>query len=106
FHLLEHANCHSNVKPYTCSTCNKAFHRRAQLRQHSLVHRAGTTLRNTCIKCGKTFSRHSGLRMHMRRHEVGRTFKCALCSLSLPSISALLSHRKKHQSCTKLKSEL
>ncbi|XP_039281686.1 zinc finger protein 354B [Nilaparvata lugens] len=100
--LLEHTNSHLGLKPYSCRSCGKVFHSGALLRQHSLVHRsAGSLSKNRCFKCDKWFARHADLRTHMRRHEVGRTFKCGVCQLSLPSIGALLSHRKQHQTSSK-----
>lgn len=94
--LSEHMNVHTGLTPYVCADCGKGFHKRAQLKQHTLTHISDGNTRNTCSVCGVHFARRSNLQAHMKVHASDRKFSCRLCDQQFPTVGAMLSHRRQH----------
>ncbi|XP_026743328.1 zinc finger protein 324B-like, partial [Trichoplusia ni] len=65
--LARHARAlHAQLRPHACSTCRKAFSRRAHLREHERSHSERREF--VCHECGAASKSGAALRMHARRH--------------------------------------
>uniref|UniRef100_A0A1B6EEN7 Protein krueppel n=1 Tax=Clastoptera arizonana TaxID=38151 RepID=A0A1B6EEN7_9HEMI len=95
FFLSEHMNMHKDLCPYSCSDCNKKFHKRTQLRQHKKTHLSDSQ-KVVCEVCGMKFSRRGNLMQHIKTHGKDRTFICRVCKEEFNTLNLLLSHRKLH----------
>ncbi|XP_045456450.1 gastrula zinc finger protein XlCGF26.1-like [Melitaea cinxia] len=73
---------HLNIKPYTCSVCNKSFPKKFTLKVHEQTH---TGKMYVCSVCDKKFLRQSSLQRHLQRFHAesqGSDQKCNKMLLS------------------------
>lgn len=64
YNLKAHLRSHSQLKPFQCSNCPRAFSRKHDLERHSRVHSGDKPY--ICETCGKGFPRSDALRRHWR----------------------------------------
>lgn len=64
YNLKAHLRSHSQLKPFACSVCPRAFSRKHDLERHSRVHSGDKPY--VCEICGKGFPRSDALRRHWR----------------------------------------
>lgn len=63
---MKHAIIHSDLKPFTCSVCNKSFRFKSNLFEHRSVHSGFTP--HSCPFCGKTCRLKGNLKKHLKTH--------------------------------------
>ena len=70
---------HSDIRPYPCKVCNKAFKRAPDLDHHMKLHMGSMDW--SCDKCGKAFSVKKALKTHMKMHlaEAEKPHECNIC---------------------------
>ena len=64
YNLKAHLRSHSQLKPFACSVCPRAFSRKHDLERHARVHSGDKPY--VCEICGKGFPRSDALRRHWR----------------------------------------
>ncbi|KAN0063880.1 hypothetical protein ACQY0O_003486 [Thecaphora frezii] len=64
YNLKAHLRSHSQMKPFACSVCPRAFSRKHDLERHARVHSGDKPY--ICEICGKGFPRSDALRRHWR----------------------------------------
>ncbi|PWY97123.1 hypothetical protein BCV70DRAFT_81185 [Testicularia cyperi] len=64
YNLKAHLRSHSQLKPYACSVCPRAFSRKHDLERHARVHSGDKPY--VCEICNKGFPRSDALRRHWR----------------------------------------
>lgn len=88
-------NMHKGLRPYSCSDCDKKFHKRTQLRQHRKTHITDNQ-KVACEICGMKFSRRGNLTQHIKRHDEDRKYMCRVCKEEFTTLNMMLSHRRIH----------
>lgn len=92
--LLNHtAECHGNVKNFSCEICSKSFKYNVQLRIHLRTHSGERP--HTCEICHRGFSQLSNLRSHRKVHSKVKPYKCQLCLKSFTMLDSLTVHSLK-----------
>lgn len=93
--LLNHAaECHGNVKNFSCEICTKSFKYNVQLRIHMRTHSGERP--HTCEICHRGFSQLSNLRSHRKVvHSKVKPYKCQLCLKSFTMLDNLTVHSLK-----------
>ncbi|KAJ1018072.1 hypothetical protein NDA16_004941 [Ustilago loliicola] len=85
YNLKAHLRSHSQLKPFACSVCPRAFSRKHDLERHSRVHSGDKPY--VCEICGKGFPRSDALRRHWRvEKECGDKAAALEASQSLSSV--------------------
>ncbi|CDS00453.1 hypothetical protein [Sporisorium scitamineum] len=85
YNLKAHLRSHSQLKPFACSVCPRAFSRKHDLERHSRVHSGDKPY--VCEICGKGFPRSDALRRHWRvEKECGDKAAALEASQSLTSV--------------------
>ncbi|UZJ56583.1 hypothetical protein CBS101457_005903 [Exobasidium rhododendri] len=64
YNLKAHLRSHSQLKPFACNHCPRAFSRKHDLERHARVHSGDKPY--LCEACGKGFPRSDALRRHWR----------------------------------------
>ncbi|CAO1636965.1 unnamed protein product [Parajaminaea phylloscopi] len=64
YNLKTHLRSHSQLKPFACSSCPRAFSRKHDLERHARVHSGDKPY--ICEVCGRGFPRSDALRRHWR----------------------------------------
>ncbi|KDN52826.1 A designed zinc finger protein bound To Dna, partial [Tilletiaria anomala UBC 951] len=62
YNLKAHLRSHSQVKPFQCLSCSRAFSRKHDLERHSRTHTGDKPY--ICEACGSGFPRSDALRRH------------------------------------------
>ncbi|XP_046387686.1 transcriptional repressor CTCFL-like [Ischnura elegans] len=96
---------HSELRPFLCDTCGKAFKRADALRQHrvsrhhpSPTPEPGTTSSNSvssahcCPQCSKPCRSRAHLKDHMAAHSDERSFLCEICGSSFKTRAVQRKH--------------
>ena len=68
YNLKAHLRSHSQVKPFQCLSCQRAFSRKHDLERHSRTHTGDKPY--ICDACGRGFPRSDALRRHWRVERV------------------------------------
>lgn len=80
--LKTHIRCHSGVKPYKCSVCERSFPHNNTLKSH--LRRHYDDRQYGCEFCPKKFIDRTALVRHLRTHtgmlKIFKNFKFDLCS--------------------------
>uniref|UniRef100_A0A8P4JXE2 C2H2-type domain-containing protein n=1 Tax=Dicentrarchus labrax TaxID=13489 RepID=A0A8P4JXE2_DICLA len=84
----------TNIKPLSCSVCNKCFSWRRGLRRHMKIHTGEKHF--SCTVCGKIFSQGTYLQKHMKTHTGEKPFSCSVCDKSFSQKSNLKKHMRTH----------
>ncbi|KAE8226398.1 hypothetical protein CF319_g1014 [Tilletia indica] len=64
YNLKAHLRSHSQLKPFACASCPRAFSRKHDLERHARVHSGDKPY--ICEVCGRGFPRSDALRRHWR----------------------------------------
>lgn len=64
YNLKTHLRSHSQLKPFACASCPRAFSRKHDLERHARVHSGDKPY--ICEACGRGFPRSDALRRHWR----------------------------------------
>jgi hypothetical protein len=64
YNLKTHLRSHSQLKPFACASCPRAFSRKHDLERHARVHSGDRPY--ICEVCGRGFPRSDALRRHWR----------------------------------------
>uniref|UniRef100_A0A8C4Y1Q4 Hypermethylated in cancer 1 protein n=1 Tax=Gopherus evgoodei TaxID=1825980 RepID=A0A8C4Y1Q4_9SAUR len=82
------------VRPYRCSSCDKAYKDPATLRQHEKTH--WLTRPYPCTICGKKFTQRGTMTRHMRSHLGLKPFACDACGMRFTRQYRLTEHMRIH----------
>lgn len=95
--LVQHLNCHSNVKSYKCEECGLNFKQNSSLFKHRKQKHSDES--PTCLECKKSFVNSETLRQHMKsKHNFEKDIRCLECLKTFASRSALIYHQtSQHQ---------
>ncbi|XP_004523593.1 gastrula zinc finger protein XlCGF7.1 [Ceratitis capitata] len=88
--LRGHIQRHSNIKPFTCLTCNKGFYTSTELNIHTRRHLGDKPY--VCSFCGKDFVSAGTLTTHEKKHLGIRKHKCDQCEKSFFTPFQLRNH--------------
>ncbi|XP_050518876.1 zinc finger protein 883-like [Diabrotica virgifera virgifera] len=86
------SHVHSYERPFLCNECGKTFTKLTNLRNHEIIHKAGSYV---CYVCGKIFKKKEGFDIHMRGHTGERPYKCNFCDKAFAHKSDYNTHNKK-----------
>ena len=64
--LTRHQHIHTNVEPYECKWCDKAFAEKIQLTNHQRIHTGEQPYK--CSRCDKAYNHRKNLKLHMVKH--------------------------------------
>ncbi|XP_078511897.1 uncharacterized protein LOC144770936 isoform X2 [Lissotriton helveticus] len=93
-HTGEQKDKYSEVRPYSCTDCEKSFLYKENLIKHYRTHTGEKTC--TCTFCHKSFSRKDNLKRHMRMHTGEKPYRCTECGKSFTWKESLNLHQRKH----------
>lgn len=82
----------TDLKPYSCPQCGKAYRYESYLKLHMKQH----TDRYHCSVCGHKSTSSSNLKVHMRTHTGEKPFGCSLCDKKYANKASMLSHMSVH----------
>uniref|UniRef100_A0A3P9IBI3 C2H2-type domain-containing protein n=1 Tax=Oryzias latipes TaxID=8090 RepID=A0A3P9IBI3_ORYLA len=82
----------TDLKPYSCPQCSKAFRYSSYLKIHMRQH----TERYFCSVCGHKSTSSSNLKVHMRTHTGEKPFSCEICSKKYTNKASMQSHMSVH----------
>ncbi|KAM4724945.1 uncharacterized protein FYW61_013220 [Anableps anableps] len=82
----------TDVKPYSCPQCSKAFRYSSYLKIHMKQH----TERYFCSICGHKSTSSSNLKVHIRTHTGEKPFSCSVCDKKYTNKASMLSHMSVH----------
>ncbi|XP_043994889.1 zinc finger protein 184-like [Gambusia affinis] len=82
----------TDVKPYSCPQCAKAFRYSSYLKIHMKQH----TERYFCSICGHKSTSSSNLKVHIRTHTGEKPFSCSICGKKYTNKASMLSHMSIH----------
>ncbi|XP_069098817.1 zinc finger protein 282-like isoform X2 [Pleurodeles waltl] len=85
---------YSEVRPYSCTECEKSFLYKENLIKHYRTHTGEKPC--TCTFCHKSFSRKDNLKRHMRMHTGEKPYRCTDCGKSFTWKESLNLHQRKH----------
>lgn len=78
---------------HTCNDCDRKFHTRKELFNHSKFH---TSSKNICGECGKCFSSGGSLLRHSLIHTDQKPFVCGTCGKAFTQKGSLMRHEAVH----------
>nr|XP_056720981.1 hypermethylated in cancer 1 protein [Euleptes europaea] len=92
--LRQHEKTHWLTRPYPCSICGKKFTQRGTMTRHMRSHLGLKPF--ACDACGMRFTRQYRLTEHMRIHSGEKPYECQVCGGKFAQQRNLLSHMKMH----------
>ncbi|XP_044738951.1 myoneurin-like [Chrysoperla carnea] len=93
-----HKRIHTDMKPFLCDICAKAFKNPKQLRTHKTIHKPSYKMCNfVCDLCNRPFACRRLLKLHVEGvHQQLKRFLCNYCGYKANSKSAVQLHERKH----------
>lgn len=85
---------HVATHNFKCDKCDKTFHRKLNLAQHSLTHLSAKSFH--CPHCSRQFDRKTNLLTHLKTHSPKHTHHCSECGEAFDAHSSLIQHLKAH----------
>ena len=92
--MKAHKNTHLDVKPFSCTTCNKTFATSSLLSRHMFNHMDKTF---SCNLCNKIYTKPGSLRLHRRTaHQNKDAFQCDQCQRTFSDKRSFQGHLLVH----------
>ncbi|RVE67151.1 hypothetical protein OJAV_G00114160 [Oryzias javanicus] len=82
----------TDLKPYSCTQCSKAFRYSSYLKIHMRQH----TERYFCSVCGHKSTSSSNLKVHVRTHTGEKPFSCDVCGKKYTNKASVQAHMSVH----------
>ncbi|XP_037736579.1 hypermethylated in cancer 1 protein isoform X1 [Chelonia mydas] len=102
--LRQHEKTHWLTRPYPCTICGKKFTQRGTMTRHMRSHLGLKPF--ACDACGMRFTRQYRLTEHMRIHSGEKPYECQVCGGKFAQQRNLISHMKMHAAGPDGKSKL
>ena len=96
FNLKQHMRVHTNEKLLKCAQCKKRFNDRSSMNKHTKTVHADLRP-YTCSLCEKCLTSSSHLKDHQVTHTNQKEFQCLQCGKSFAFRSSLNKHSLNHQ---------
>ncbi|XP_074528621.1 uncharacterized protein LOC141791855 [Halichoeres trimaculatus] len=89
-----HVVSQTELRPFSCSECDKRFYKKGALNSHMFVHNQERPF--SCSECGKRFYKKGALKSHMFVHTQEKPFSCSECERSFSQKQNLTKHMFVH----------
>ncbi|KAK7076147.1 hypothetical protein SK128_007361 [Halocaridina rubra] len=92
-----HMLVHTNMRPFTCTECDKKFKSKNELNNHKKTHKpCEERYTHCCEVCGKRFTQKANLENHLKLHSGKRPFACEFCGKTFSQRGNMEEHRRIH----------
>ncbi|XP_069112260.1 zinc finger protein 423-like [Argopecten irradians] len=99
-YLKIHEQVHSDQLPFKCAFCSRLFRHKRSRDRHVKLHTGDKKYK--CSQCDSAFARSDHLKSHLKTHENGKPFQCTICNRGYQTAAGLTSHVMTHKKGSEL----